>query len=60
MEEQEKTCETCQHFYRHYVRRSSTKYIPLGVGHCGDPPGPVQDRQDPACFRYVQRKEGTA
>ncbi len=60
MEEQEKTCETCQHFYRHYVRRSSTKYIPLGVGHCGDPRARYKTVKTPACFRYVQWKEGTA
>lgn len=58
MEEQEKTCETCQHFYRHYVRRSSTKYISLDVGHCGDPRVRYKTVKTPACFRYIQRKEG--
>ncbi len=63
MEEQEKTCETCQHFYRHYVRRSSTKYIPLGVGHCGDPRArykTVKTRpvSDMSSGRRGQRRDG--
>lgn len=58
MEEQEKTCETCQHFYRHYVRRSSTKYIPLVCGPLRGPPGPVQDRQDPGLFPICPAEGG--
>ena len=58
MEEEERTCETCQHLYRHYVRRSSTKYFPLDVGHCGDPRARYKTAGTPACFRYIRRKEG--
>ena len=37
MEEQEKTCETCKHFCRHYTRRVGGKFGPLDVGHCINP-----------------------
>lgn len=60
MEEQEKTCETCKHFYRHYVHWSGKRFSALDVGHCGDPRARYKSVNTPACFRYVQRKESAS
>ncbi|MCI8651480.1 MAG: hypothetical protein HFF05_03425 [Oscillospiraceae bacterium] len=54
MEEQEKTCETCKHFCRHYSRRSRNKFIPLAVGHCINPHLRDKRSDTPACQRYAK------
>ena len=33
MEDQDKTCETCKHFYRHYVHWVGKRFKPLDMGH---------------------------
>ena len=57
MEDQEKTCETCKHFYQHYVHWSGKQFRPLNVGHCGDPRARYKSMNTPACWRYVKGRE---
>ncbi len=57
MEEQEKTCETCKHFCRHYTRRAKNKFMPLGVGHCINPHLRDKRGDTPACQRYAKGRE---
>lgn len=54
MEGQEKTCETCKHFRRHYTRGGGNKFIPLAVGHCGNPRLRDKRCDAPACQRYAK------
>ncbi len=58
MEEQEaakRTCESCKHFYRHYIRTGSCLYIPLDDGYCGDPQRRSKQADTPACHRHAAR-----
>lgn len=57
MDEENKTCAGCRHFYRHYVRVSGTKYSPLAAGHCGEPRVREKREDTPACHRYTKRPE---
>lgn len=57
MEDQEKTCETCKHFHRHYVRRSGKQFMPLDCGHCSDPRCRDKRVETPACRRYSKGRE---
>lgn len=34
---EEKICETCLHFHRHYGKWEDGTYHPLDWGHCGEP-----------------------
>ena len=56
----EKTCETCRHFRRHYVKRGRNWYIPIKLGHCGEPRIRYKQTDTPACHRYseAQKKGG--
>ena len=56
MEEEQKTCETYRYFYRHYVRRSGTKFMPLNRGHCSEPRARDKTIDTPACHRYSVRR----
>ncbi len=58
MEEQEKTCETCKHFCRHYTRRVGGKFGPLDVGHCINPHLRDKRSDTPACHRYAKGRNG--
>ncbi len=58
MEEQEaakRTCESCKHFYRHYVRAGNNWYLPLDEGHCGNPWCRSKKADTPACHRHAAR-----
>lgn len=57
MEEQEKTCETCKHFFRHYVHWVGKQFKALDVGHCGDPRCRYKPMNTPACWRYIKGRE---
>ncbi|WP_298034383.1 hypothetical protein [uncultured Dysosmobacter sp.] len=50
----EKTCETCAHFYRHYVK-FGYRYGPVAAGHCGTPRRKLRWKDTPACPRYKER-----
>ena len=50
----EKTCETCRHFRRHYVKRGRNWYIPIKLGHCGEPRIRYKQTDTPACHRYSE------
>ncbi len=50
-----KTCETCRHFYRHYVRVGNHQYHALDRGHCGNPRARDKKADTPACHRHVKR-----
>ena len=56
----EKTCETCRNFRRHYVKRGRKWYIPIKLGHCGEPRIRYKQTDTPACHRYseAQKKGG--
>lgn len=58
MDTQGKTCESCKHFRRHYVRRGKNYYIPLAFGHCVEPRCRDKETETPACWRYLEKKEG--
>lgn len=53
----EKTCETCRHFHRHYVRAAANRYTPLSHGHCGNPWCRHKELSTPACHRYRAKPE---
>ena len=51
----DKLCEHCRHFHRHYVRMGGNRYHPISVGHCAHPR--LKDRcvDSPACARFSAR-----
>lgn len=49
-----KTCETCRHFHRHYVRTGNRRYIALNYGHCSSPRCRDKTVETEACHRYVK------
>ncbi len=51
------TCETCRHFYRHYVRVGNHKYRALDCGHCSNPRCRDKTVDTPACQRFSRRPE---
>ena len=53
-----KTCESCKHFRRHYVRRERNWYIPLDMGHCTYPRLKDRESRTPACQHYRAGAEG--
>lgn len=55
MDEEVKTCETCRHFHRHYVRIGGNRYMPMDHGHCGSPWCRDKKVDTPACHRHVKR-----
>ena len=58
----EKTCETCRHFRRHYVKRGRNWYIPSSWATDRENPasGTRQNRIRPPATRYseAQKKGG--
>lgn len=46
---EEKTCETCRRFHRHYVKWEKETYHPLAMGHCGTPRVRNRKAGAPAC-----------
>lgn len=50
-------CETCVHFYRHYVRREADHYHVTAFGHCPHPRIKIRSASTPACPRYQAREE---
>lgn len=54
--EEEKTCETCRHFCRHYIRWGGNKYRPMDQGHCMEPRVKDRKTQTPACQRYSKKR----
>ncbi len=54
MDEQNKTCATCKYFCRHYTRRGKRMFIPLVMGHCGNPRLREKKVDTLACQRYVE------
>ena len=55
MEEEQKSCETCRHFYRHYIHWSGRQYRPLNCGHCAYPRLKDREVDTPACRHYSAR-----
>ncbi|MCI9402346.1 MAG: hypothetical protein HFF04_01565 [Oscillospiraceae bacterium] len=55
MEEEQKTCETCRHFKRHYIHWSGKQYRPLHCGHCVHPRLKDREANTPACRHYSAR-----
>lgn len=49
---EEKTCETCRHFYRHYAKGKNETYHPLALGHCAKPRLRNRMAEAPACPRW--------
>lgn len=49
----DKLCEHCKHFRRHYVRLRNNHYLPISKGHCTHPR--IKDRcvDSPACDRFA-------
>ncbi len=50
----EKTCETCVHFRRHYVK-FGFRYNPVGSGHCVYPRLKLRREDAPACRHYREK-----
>ena len=55
MEEPGKTCASCRHFRRHYVRRGNHWYMPLAKGHCVSPRLKDRTAETPACLHYAPK-----
>lgn len=55
--EEEKTCESCRYFHRHYVKRGRNWYIELRQGHCSNPRARDKHVDTPACQRYAKKQE---
>lgn len=50
---QEKVCETCKFFYRHYTRRGRY-YIETQFGHCSRPRIKIRTEEQ-TCVRWTPR-----
>ena len=53
------TCETCKHFFRHYVKNGKSKFAPISEGHCGHPRLKCRRIDTPACEKFSLRKSDT-
>ena len=51
----DQTCESCQHFRRHYVRMGRNYYVPIDDGHCVRPRTRRKNAKDKICERYKAR-----
>ena len=52
--EQEKTCGTCLHFRRHYVKLTDHIYNAIDCGHCVCPRLKPRRADTVACWRYEE------
>ena len=53
--EEKKTCETCSHFFLHYVKWGKKDFRPVRMGHCGTPRIRSKTMDNPACRWYQER-----
>lgn len=53
----DKLCEQCRHFHRHYVRMGGNRYLPISKGHCAHPRLKDRDVDTPACPRFSPRPD---
>ena len=53
----DKLCEQCRHFYRHYTRIKEHHYHPTAMGHCVHPRVKPRMVDSPACDRFSPRPE---
>ncbi len=51
--ESKQTCQTCKHFYQHYVKVSEDYYFQCGSGHCVYPRSKLRYNDTKACQNYV-------
>ena len=54
-----KTCETCQHFCRHYTQIKNF-WLALNEGHCSRPHFKKQTVSSPACQHYCAQEENVS
>ncbi len=57
--EEPKTCETCRHFVRHFIKQGRSYYVPIQQGHCVEPRLKDRTVKTPACGRYSCRPDRT-
>ena len=50
-----KTCQTCKHFVRHYIRNGKN-YSPIREGHCVHPRVKSRETTTPACKHFVKNR----
>ena len=53
----DKTCATCAHFRRHYIKMGY-RYNPIHSGHCVYPRGKLRYEETPACKHYKEKAGG--
>lgn len=54
--ESEKICQTCKHFYQHYVKWGEDEYRECGSGHCMYPRRKLRYIDAKACQNYVPKE----
>ena len=59
-ERNQKNCESCQYFVKHYIRYDDGRYIPIMDGHCTEPRLKRRTEDTPACVHWKKRKKQDA
>ncbi len=54
--EQERICQTCKHFYQHYIKLARGTYNMCGSGHCVHPRLKFRYNNTKACQHYVLKE----
>lgn len=54
--DEEKTCESCVHFHKHYIKWGKKDFRPIRMGHCGKPRIRFKVVDAPACRWYQEKK----
>lgn len=53
----ERICQTCEHFYQHYVKFPNGKFVEYYSGHCVYPRRKLRYGSGKACPHYVQKED---
>lgn len=51
----ERICQTCEHFYQHYVKCSGDYYFQCSSGHCVYPLLKLRYNDTKACRHYTAK-----
>lgn len=52
----ERICQTCKHFYQHYVKRKENNYMECSSGHCVYPQCKLRYSDTKACQHYAPKE----
>lgn len=52
---EQNTCQSCEHFFLHYVKSPNGNFYPTAGGHCVKPRLKKRFSDDPACPHWEEK-----